>query len=145
MAKFPLINHPLRDLAYATRMKWPLTLRAICPLCDASSMNSASNNLPARTFENLRGRLGIFCAPVAFLVLWLLPCPELSETAHRLLAILGAVVVLWVTEAIPLPVTALLGPALCVVLGVGQARDIFRSFADPIIFLFLGSFLLAEG
>jgi sodium-dependent dicarboxylate transporter 2/3/5 len=58
---------------------------------------------------------------------------------------MGLVVTLWVSEAIPLAITALLGPALCVVAGVSSAKDIFKSFADPIIFLFIGSFLLAEG
>jgi sodium-dependent dicarboxylate transporter 2/3/5 len=48
------------------------------------------------------------------------------------------------TEAIPLAVTAMLGPALCVLLGIGPAKETFRAFADPIIFLFLGSFLIAE-
>src|SRR5688572_25727632 len=47
----------------------------------------------------------------------MLPVAGLSAAAHRLLAVLGAVVVLWVTEAIPLAVTAMLGPALCVLLG----------------------------
>jgi len=71
--------------------------------------------------------------------------------AHRLLAVLAAVVTLWITEAIHLPVTALLGPVLCVLTGafVPEAgtppvKQVFRSFADPVIFLFLGSFLLAE-
>jgi sodium-dependent dicarboxylate transporter 2/3/5 len=45
---------------------------------------------------------------------------------------------------LPLPATAILGPALVVVLGIGRAREVFAPFADPAIFLFLGSFLLAE-
>ena len=53
-------------------------------------------------------------------------------------------VVLWVTEALPLAVTALLGPVLAVVLRVAPARTAFAPFADPIIFLFIGSFMLAE-
>jgi sodium-dependent dicarboxylate transporter 2/3/5 len=41
-------------------------------------------------------------------------------------------------------VTALLGPALAVLLQVAPARQALASFADPIIFLFIGSFILAE-
>ena len=59
-------------------------------------------------------------------------------------AILALVVVLWVTEALPLAVTALLGPVLAVVLRVAPARQAFAPFADPIIFLFIGSFILAQ-
>jgi sodium-dependent dicarboxylate transporter 2/3/5 len=53
-------------------------------------------------------------------------------------------VALWVTEALPLAVTALIGPVLVVVLQVAPARDAFAPFADPIIFLFIGSFMIAE-
>ena len=50
----------------------------------------------------------------------------------------------WMTEALPLPVTALVGPTLAVLLGVAPVRTVFAPFADPIIFLFIGSFILAE-
>ena len=52
--------------------------------------------------------------------------------------------VLWMTEALPLSVTALLGAALCVVLGVAPAKQVFAPFADPLIFLFIGGFILAR-
>ena len=96
-------------------------------------------------FDKRRRTAGLIAAPIVFVALFLMPLAGLSVGAHRLLAVVGAVVVLWVTEAIPLAVTALLGPALCVLLGVGPAKDVFRGFADPIIFLFLGSFIIAEG
>jgi len=68
----------------------------------------------------------------------------LSPEALTLAPILVGVIVLWVTEALPLAVTALLGAVLCVVAGVAPAKEVFRPFADPLIFLFIGSFLLAE-
>lgn len=95
-------------------------------------------------FERWRRRIGLLVAPLIFLLLWWLPVTGLSTAAARLLAILGTVVVLWVTEALPMAVTALLGPTLCVLAGIGPARDVFRPFADPIIFLFIGSFMLVE-
>lgn len=64
--------------------------------------------------------------------------------AHRLASVLAAVVVLWVSETLPLPVTALAGVSACVITGVGPAKDVFRPFAQPLIFLFIGSFMLAE-
>ena len=78
------------------------------------------------------------------LLLLVLPMPALTPQAHRLAGVLGAVVVLWVTEALPLPVTALLGAAACVVLGVAPARDVFAPFADPLMFLFIGAFILSR-
>jgi sodium-dependent dicarboxylate transporter 2/3/5 len=40
--------------------------------------------------------------------------------------------------------SALLGAVACVVAGVAPAKEVFRPFADPLIFLFIGSSLLAE-
>lgn len=92
----------------------------------------------------MRRRIGAALAPAVFLVLITLPIAGLSPPAHRLAAVLGAVVVLWVTEALPLPVTALVGAAACVVLQVAPAREVFAPFADPLMFLFIGAFILAR-
>lgn len=69
---------------------------------------------------------------------------DLSPEATRLAVILAGVVVLWVTEALPLPVTALAGVVACVVAGVAPAKEVFRPFSEPLVFLFIGSFMLAE-
>jgi sodium-dependent dicarboxylate transporter 2/3/5 len=57
---------------------------------------------------------------------------------------MAMMIVLWMTEALPLAITALVGPTLAVLMQVAPARSAFASFADPIIFLFIGSFILAE-
>ncbi|HEX2249099.1 MAG TPA: DASS family sodium-coupled anion symporter [Gemmatimonadales bacterium] len=93
----------------------------------------------------MRRRIGAVLASAVFVLLLLLPLEGLSSPAHRLAAVLAAVVILWVTEALPLPVTALLGAAACVVLQVAPARDVFAPFADPLMFLFIGAFILARG
>jgi sodium-dependent dicarboxylate transporter 2/3/5 len=69
---------------------------------------------------------------------------DLTPEAQALAPIVIVVVVLWISEALPLAVTALLGAVACVVAGVAPAKEVFRPFADPLIFLFIGSFLLAE-
>lgn len=96
-------------------------------------------------FEFWRGRVGIFLGPALFILVLLLPFPALSSSAHKLLAVLALVITFWITEAIPIPISALLGAVLCVVLGIGRDREVLASFADPIVFLFIGSFILAEG
>jgi len=52
-------------------------------------------------------------------------------------------VVLWITEAIPIPATGLLPLALFPLLGVGSIEETASPYANPILFLFLGGFLLA--
>jgi sodium-dependent dicarboxylate transporter 2/3/5 len=95
-------------------------------------------------FERRRRTVGLFLGPAAFALLLLFPLPGLAPAAARLAAVIAWVLVFWITEAIPIPVTSLLGPALMVALGVTSARDVFAAFGDPVIFLFLGSFVLAE-
>jgi sodium-dependent dicarboxylate transporter 2/3/5 len=96
------------------------------------------------TFEKWRKTTGLFIAPLIFFLLLILPFSNLAPPAHKLLAILGLVVTLWVTEAIPIPAAALLGAVLCVVLGVGSDKEVLAPFAHPIVFLFIGSFIIAE-
>ena len=99
---------------------------------------------PAEELFNRRRRAaGLILAPVVLIGLLVAPL-ALAVPAHRLAAVLSMMVVLWVTEALPLAVTALIGPVLAILLQVAPARAAFAPFADPIIFLFIGSFMLAE-
>jgi sodium-dependent dicarboxylate transporter 2/3/5 len=54
------------------------------------------------------------------------------------------VVILWVTEAVPLFVTSLAIPVVIVATGVGTPDDALAPFFHPIIALFFGGFLMAE-
>ena len=94
-------------------------------------------------FEHIRRTTGFFLAPAVFAILLASPL-GVPEPAHRLAAILAAVVVLWVCESLPMAVTAILGPILAVLLQVAPARRVFASFADPVVFVFIGGFMLAE-
>ena len=95
-------------------------------------------------FERLRRRAGLMAAPAVLALLLVLPLRGLSPPAHHLAAVMATVMVLWVTEALPMPVTALLGVTACVVLRVAPAKEAFAPFADPLMFLFIGSFILAR-
>ena len=79
----------------------------------------------------MRRTVGFFLAPAVFIALLALPLAGLSPAAHRLAAVMAAVVVLWVTEALPLPVTALLGAAASVVLEVAPAEGGVRAVRGP--------------
>lgn len=97
-----------------------------------------------QVFERVRLRAGFVLAPIVFAAVWATSFPALSPEAHRLAAVMAAVVVLWVTEALPMPVTALCGAAACVLLRVAPAKEVFAPFADPLMFLFIGSFIIAR-
>jgi sodium-dependent dicarboxylate transporter 2/3/5 len=95
-------------------------------------------------FDYWRRMSGFFLAPLAFGLTYWAAAASLSPAGRSLAAIMAAVCVLWITESIPLPVTALFGAVLCVLCGVADAATVLAHFADPIVFLFIGSFMLAR-
>ncbi len=96
-------------------------------------------------FDRWRRTISLFLGPIVFIILLVLPMPALTPQAHRLAAVAGLVLIYWIGEAVPIPITSLLGPVLCIILGIASPSVVFAPFASPIIFLFLGSFLLAQG
>ena len=107
-----------------------------------SAIEAVETYSPAEEAFNYRRRtIGLFAGPIVCIALMIAP---LTAPAHKVAAILGMMIVFWVTEALPLAVTALLGPVLAVVFRVAPAGAAFSAFADPIIFVFVGSFILAE-
>jgi sodium-dependent dicarboxylate transporter 2/3/5 len=94
-------------------------------------------------FNKHRQTFGLIAGPLIAIGILLMPT-ALPPPAQRVAAVLALMIVLWMTEALPLAVTALLGPTLCVMLGVASAQAAYAPFADPVIFLFIGSFILAE-
>lgn len=129
----------------ATEKPHQLACHRYCRLVTNTQAEPRAVRSPAELrFDRIRARIGAVLAPVVLFGLLLLPMPNLSPEAHRLAAIGGMTVVLWISEALPLAVSALLAPALCVLLDVAPAKDAFAGFAHPLIFLFMGGFMLAE-
>lgn len=95
-------------------------------------------------FERVRRTVGLLLGPAAFAALLLFPLPLPEASASRLAAVVAWVLIWWVTEAVPIPVTAIMGPCLAILVGAGGVKEMLAPFGDPVIFLFLGSFLLAE-
>lgn len=73
--------------------------------------------------------------------------PKLSSLNYKAMPVVAGVAVLmgiwWMTEAIDLPATALLPLVLFSVFSVDQFSSVSASYASPIIFLFMGGFILA--
>jgi solute carrier family 13 (sodium-dependent dicarboxylate transporter), member 2/3/5 len=87
---------------------------------------------------------GWIIGPAALALTLLAPAPEgLSEAGWRTAGAAALMAVFWITEPIPIPATALLTLVLFPALGLGDIRETAAPFANPIIFLFLGGFLIA--
>lgn len=67
----------------------------------------------------------------------------MSPTAWRTAAVAAWMALWWVTEAVPIPATALLPLLLLPAFGILSVPATTAPFANPVIFLFLGGFLLA--
>jgi sodium-dependent dicarboxylate transporter 2/3/5 len=77
-------------------------------------------------------------------IMTLLGPPEgLSLEAWRVLSLLALMIVWWVTEAIPVAATALLPLAILPLTGAVKPAEAAAPYADPIIFLFIGGFMVA--
>lgn len=100
-------------------------------------------------FERARQTIGLFLGPIALVVMLLLPLP-LEPNQQALAAIFVFVIIYWLTEAIPIPVTAILALALCVFFQVPKDGEksasavVFGSFTSSTIFLFMGAFIIAK-
>lgn len=115
---------------------------------DTSSQQSQVTPVQGQTesiFDRRRHLTGLVLGPVCAALVWFAHIEGLSMEAHRLLAIMVFVAIWWITEPVPIPVTSLIGPTLCVVLGVATMKEAFAAFANPMIFLFMGGFIIAKG
>jgi len=73
----------------------------------------------------------------------LLPSGELSPAAVKTGAVAVLMAVWWITEAIPIPATALLPIALFPILGIMESSTATTPYANHLIYLFLGGFFIA--
>ncbi len=87
---------------------------------------------------------GWIIGPALLLITCFTAPPEgLSVEGWRTAGAASLMAVLWMTEAIPIPVTALLPLVLFPALHLSDVREAAVPYANPIIFLFLGGFIIA--
>ena len=90
--------------------------------------------------------IGLFLGPLLFgLALLMQSSDYLNPTAWRVLGAAIWMVTWWITEAAPMAVTALLPIILFPALDVFTLKEATAPYASPIIFLFMGGFLIALG
>ncbi|PVY96187.1 SLC13 family permease [Actinomycetospora cinnamomea] len=90
-----------------------------------------------------RHRIGLVVGLAAAVLVYLLLPGSLASEARLTAAVAVLMGIWWMTEAIPIPATALLPLVLFPVLAEPSVSDVGASYGDDIIFLFMGGFLLA--
>ncbi|OLF07532.1 anion transporter [Actinophytocola xinjiangensis] len=94
-------------------------------------------------FEKARRTVGLWLAPLVSVVFLLLPL-DMPDNQQTLAGVLLGVIILWVTEAVPIPIGGLIGVAAIVVLGVVPPDDALGPFGSSTVFTFIGAFILAQ-
>ncbi len=118
--------------------------RSVTPLPFSHRVQSACA-LPQEQSSKVQPGLSLsillFALALAILENWLL-LPQGQQIAGALaVAVLAAV--LWISEVLPLAVTALLIPVGLSAVGVFEVTHAFASFGSPVLFLVLGGYALA--
>jgi len=94
--------------------------------------------------QRLPAWFGLALGGALFVLMRSLPPPgDMSANAWAVAAVAALMATWWLTEAIPVAATALLPLALFPLLGQGSIKTIAAPYANPLIFLFMGGFLIA--
>ena len=92
----------------------------------------------------LRQKIGFGLGPILFAIVFFSPTPEgLTPEGQAVAAVTAWVAVWWMSEAIPIPAASLLPIVLFPLTGALPAAETTPSYANPLIFLFMGGFFLA--
>lgn len=101
-------------------------------------------------FDRIRQSVGIVLGPILLVALLLIPM-DLSWNQQSLLALMIFVFVMWITEALPIPVSSFLALGLAVVLGIPVVEPgdsvsgfVYGAFSSSTLFLVIGGFILAQ-
>jgi solute carrier family 13 (sodium-dependent dicarboxylate transporter), member 2/3/5 len=108
------------------------------PAWFASEIEMKLNPQRVKTGANLIGT-GIATASILFPALF-----GLNAESQAMAGIGMMMAIFWITEIIPLAATALLPVVLFPLLGIAPIKDLSASYANPVILLFLGGFLIAK-
>ena len=91
-----------------------------------------------------RPRVGLVAGPLIAIAMSAAGAPEgFTDAAWRTAAVAAMMATWWMTEAVPVWVTALLPAALFPLAGISDVKSTAASYANPVLALFLGGFLLA--
>jgi len=127
-----------RHVCMSTYLLWQSTLDAVIYITVVHSKNKdeAGKSLPQKA--------GLLAGPVAaVLILLFLDLGPENILASRTAAVAALMAVWWITEAIPIPATALLPVALFPILGIMNGQAVAGEYFNNVIFLFIGGFIMA--
>lgn len=113
------------------------------PTATSAPRAAAPTSEPAAR-TNRAQKIGLVAGVVVCVVMLLMAPPDgMKLEAWRTCAVATLMAIWWMTEAIPISATALIPLAVFPLLGIATMTDAAAPYANPVVFLFLGGFLLA--
>ena len=92
----------------------------------------------------LKKYIWVLVGPVSFLIMSFLPVPKgISPEAWKVLAMASLMLIWWISEAVPIAVTSLLPLVLLPSMGVAKLEAAAAPYANPVVYLFMGGFVIA--
>lgn len=91
----------------------------------------------------LSKKIGFLAGPLLCILILALPFDIINPAIDRVIAIAAWMIVWWITEAVSISVTALIPLALFPLLGIGDIKSVASNYANPIVYLFFGGFVIA--
>lgn len=106
---------------------------------------SANSSQTQVTSTALHQKIALVIGPLVFAIMMAFDSSQtaMPTEAWRVAALALWMAVWWAGEAIPVPATAILPVVVLPLLGVSSIKAAGSHYANPIIFLFLGAFILA--
>ncbi len=104
-----------------------------------------AERLPQKVWSIQALRIVAFVlGPALFFIILALPLPDLAPEAHGVLGLALWMGIWWVAEVLPIYATALLPLVVFPLLGAPTLQGASQHYAEDVVFLFLGGFLLAR-
>jgi sodium-dependent dicarboxylate transporter 2/3/5 len=92
--------------------------------------------------KQLRNQLALGAGLILFLVMFLVNPFQFDDKAARVLAVAVLMITWWISEALPMPVVALIPLVLFPLMNIMPIKEVSAGYADSNIFLFMGGFMI---
>lgn len=92
----------------------------------------------------MKKKIGLILGPLFFIIIYFIPgITGLDDAPRAVLAVTVFVATWWITEAIPIPATSLIPLILLPLTGGTDEKVASSAYADPIVFMYMGGFIIA--
>lgn len=101
--------------------------------------------MKAEKYSQIGPTVSFLVGPLFFLFILFFNPLNVDLSANRVLAVAALMISWWITEAIPMPAVAIIPLVLFPLLGISKISETAAPYANEVIFLFMGGFMIGLG